>query len=508
VPVLRLFAAAREAAGVARAELDGATVGAILQQAELRYGDRFSGVLAHSRVWVNGQPAEADTEVHGHDVIAVLPPVSGGSDTDQPWGVKVAAAEPVAEEAPVAVDLMERPESFDDGPPTAVHETVWVEEVDDADLGEPAWLAPDPDPELAPKVAPEPDAYVMSDPDPDGEAFPPAGPASDPDERWSGWSSASGSYQAVAQPVDPPPPTALQPFAPAPPAVRQPPPPLPGGPLGPPVDPSPPITTDEQASAHLFDGGFRKALVRLAVVHDTKGPHGRLGLLWAIVTVGAAVGGAESLAGWLGLTAFLGACQASRVRLGQGHLVLIGASALIAVVLPAAALFGVEIVGATVGGAAVLAFVVAVFFSRGSATRDGTVTFAVGVSLGLAAAAPVLLRTDHIEAAFLLLAYAATYDAGAYLVGTGASSVWEGPMAGVAALIPVVILSAVLLVPPFQSGTPIALGLLAAVLAPLGPLVGSAIVGNGESHAPGLRRLDSLIVLGPIWAAASVACIS
>jgi hypothetical protein len=177
----------------------------------------------------------------------------------------------------------------------------------------------------------------------------------------------------------------------------------------------------------------------------------------------------------------------------------------IAVGLPAAAIVGVEAVGAALGGAAVLAFLAALFFSRGSASSDGIVTFAIGVALGLAAAAPVLLREEHIEAAFLLLAYAATYDAGAYLVGTGASSVWEGPVAGVTALIPVVILSAVLLVPPFDSGTPILLGLLAALLAPLGPLVGSALVGDGESHAPGLRRLDSLIVLGPIWAAASVA---
>ncbi|HUQ62949.1 MAG TPA: MoaD/ThiS family protein [Acidimicrobiales bacterium] len=512
MPVLRLFAAAREAAGVARAELEGTTVEAILQQAELRYGERFSGVLARSRVWVNGQPADTDTAVQGHDVIAVLPPVSGGSDSDQLWGAKVAAADPLVEEAPVALDLMERePEVADEGPPTGVYETVWLDEVNDLgleepELDEPRWLAAEPeantdlDSPSAVELSPHPEDVEVAT-----ERPAPEEPA--PEEPWSGWSSASGSFQAVVQPGADSAHRGLQPFAPAAPEPRPPRPPLlpPESPALP-VDPS---ATEDAAKAPtpIFEGGLRKVLSRLAVVHDSRGPHGRLGLLWAIVTVGAAAGGAEFLAAWLGLTAFVGACQASRVRLGQGRLVLIGTSAVIAVAIPGVAILGYEIVAATVGGAVVLAFVAALFFSRGSATRDGTVIAAVGVSLGLAAAAPVLLRADHIEAAFLLLAYAATYDAGAYLVGTGASSVWEGPVAGVAALIPVVILSAVLLVPPFQPGTPVLLGLLAAILAPLGPLVGSAVVGDGEAHAPGLRRLDSLIVLGPIWAAAAVAFI-
>ncbi|MGI9033026.1 MAG: MoaD/ThiS family protein, partial [Acidimicrobiales bacterium] len=77
--VLRLFAAAREAAGVGRAELEGATVGELLDAARRSFGDRFSAVLDRSRVWVNGEPAMADTPVSRNDVVAVLPPVSGGA---------------------------------------------------------------------------------------------------------------------------------------------------------------------------------------------------------------------------------------------------------------------------------------------------------------------------------------------------------------------------------------------------------------------------------------------
>ena len=75
---LRLFASAREAAGVASASLPGATVGEVLAAAVDRYGEAFAEVLDTSRVWCNGDPAEADHPVTDRDEVAVLPPVSGG----------------------------------------------------------------------------------------------------------------------------------------------------------------------------------------------------------------------------------------------------------------------------------------------------------------------------------------------------------------------------------------------------------------------------------------------
>ena len=75
---LRLFAAAREAAGTGRVEIGEATVGAVLAAAEARYGEAFSAVLGTCRVWVNGEPATLDQPVSSQDEVAVLPPVSGG----------------------------------------------------------------------------------------------------------------------------------------------------------------------------------------------------------------------------------------------------------------------------------------------------------------------------------------------------------------------------------------------------------------------------------------------
>ena len=79
MPTLRLFAAAREAAGRSVDEVPGATVAEVLDGARTRYGDAFAEVLATSGVWVNGEPAGLDSPVGAEDEVAVLPPVSGGS---------------------------------------------------------------------------------------------------------------------------------------------------------------------------------------------------------------------------------------------------------------------------------------------------------------------------------------------------------------------------------------------------------------------------------------------
>jgi molybdopterin converting factor small subunit len=76
---LRLFAAAREAAGTGHAEMAGRTVGEVLEAAAARYGEGFAAVLRTSRVWLNGSPAERTDPVAPGDEVAVLPPVSGGA---------------------------------------------------------------------------------------------------------------------------------------------------------------------------------------------------------------------------------------------------------------------------------------------------------------------------------------------------------------------------------------------------------------------------------------------
>jgi molybdopterin synthase sulfur carrier subunit len=80
--VLRLFAAAREAAGTGRDVVEGTTVGEVLAEARRRYGEGFAAVLERSRVWRNGEPVGGEEPVGPDDEVAVLPPVSGGCGSE------------------------------------------------------------------------------------------------------------------------------------------------------------------------------------------------------------------------------------------------------------------------------------------------------------------------------------------------------------------------------------------------------------------------------------------
>ena len=75
---IRLFAGAREAAGVGSTSAEASSVDEALDWAKATFGDGFSAVLAASRVWLNGEPALGEAQLSAGDEIAVLPPVSGG----------------------------------------------------------------------------------------------------------------------------------------------------------------------------------------------------------------------------------------------------------------------------------------------------------------------------------------------------------------------------------------------------------------------------------------------
>lgn len=78
MPTIRLFASARDIAGTSRDDLQGDTVGDVLEAATDRYGVAFEAVLRTCRVWVNGEPARPDDPIGPTDELAILPPVSGG----------------------------------------------------------------------------------------------------------------------------------------------------------------------------------------------------------------------------------------------------------------------------------------------------------------------------------------------------------------------------------------------------------------------------------------------
>ncbi|NDH48693.1 MAG: MoaD/ThiS family protein, partial [Acidimicrobiia bacterium] len=77
VATLRLFARAREIAGVSSDSVPGATVDEVVAEAVRRYGPSFADLLPTCRVWLNGDAVPGSTVVTDKDEVAVLPPVSG-----------------------------------------------------------------------------------------------------------------------------------------------------------------------------------------------------------------------------------------------------------------------------------------------------------------------------------------------------------------------------------------------------------------------------------------------
>jgi len=242
---------------------------------------------------------------------------------------------------------------------------------------------------------------------------------------------------------------------------------------------------------------------RLAVVPRDDGPHVRLGLAWALATGLVTAAGAAPLGVWFSIVAALGAAQAtrgwrSRPRAPFGPVAIAGAA-----LLPLAAVVGGWAVAAAVTAVAVAAVAVRLASSPEVVPlREPLLTLLVAVPVGLAAASPVLARHLGLVEPLVLLAMVSAYDAGSYLVGSGASAAWEGAAAGAVSLVPVTVAAAVALVPRFAAA-PFVLGGIVAVLAPLGPPAATILI--GDERASAVRRIDSLLFAGPVWAATAFA---
>jgi hypothetical protein len=154
--------------------------------------------------------------------------------------------------------------------------------------------------------------------------------------------------------------------------------------------------------------------------------------------------------------------------------------------------------------AAVLTGVAAVAAAQlrlGRRSWDPTVTAAIALLIGVGAASPAIVRGDEgALPALVFLTVVLAVEAATFVVGSGASSRWEGPVAGVATALSLSLAVAAVFVPPFRGASPWILGLVVAAGVPLGAMAGTALLGRDEAPVPALRRLDALLVVGPVWA--------
>jgi MoaD family protein len=77
---VRLFAALRETAGASVLEMEAADVGSLLDLLSATYGPGFDRIMSAGTVVVGGETVGRDRELGPGDEVALLPPVSGGSD--------------------------------------------------------------------------------------------------------------------------------------------------------------------------------------------------------------------------------------------------------------------------------------------------------------------------------------------------------------------------------------------------------------------------------------------
>ncbi len=241
----------------------------------------------------------------------------------------------------------------------------------------------------------------------------------------------------------------------------------------------------------------------------------RWGVVWFVVTVVAAAVARPLLAAVMALAAALAADQVLRLRDADVVAVARGKpggllsdprrlpAMLAAATLPLAAAAGGDTLAAALPSVVAVVLVQRLWTSsaqppHAAALADASIAVLVAVGLGLAAAGPVLAHGFGAQAVVVVLVLVCAYDAGDYLVGSGSSTYWEGPAAGVVAVAVASFAISVMPLEPVDASATYAIGVLTALLAPLGPPAASLLVGSGRRPARHLRRLDSLLLLGPI----------
>jgi hypothetical protein len=251
-------------------------------------------------------------------------------------------------------------------------------------------------------------------------------------------------------------------------------------------------------------GSRRPERRRLRVVYDVNGPRVRLGVGWFILNVAALIGGRWAVAVLYSLTAAIAALQSAKTwRVGgrRPHRIAAGAGA---GAISIAGAFTTETVGAVILG------VVAVALFLGYAGRardpradpilDASFTIRCALFAGFAAACVSIAARFEFSSVVGLVFIVAAYETGDFLVGSGASNSVEGPVAGGTAIVVTTFAIAALGIKPFEFPNAFLFGGIAAVLCPAGQLLASAILPAADAPASALRRIDSLLLLAPVWA--------
>lgn len=259
-----------------------------------------------------------------------------------------------------------------------------------------------------------------------------------------------------------------------------------------------------------FIPGPKRPGRRLTPAYDLEGPRIRLGVAWFIVVfasliVGRLLDGLPLVGLAYAAVAALGAVQVVTAWAGQHANLFKGFAAVIAAGVGVSASFGAAALGGALVGAAALGLLaggIAAFFRRPMLPTTALVLQA-SLPSGLVGASVILTLHYEIGAAVILLAMAMAFDLGDFVIGSGAGSLVEGPIAGALMIALVGGVAAVGGAPPFHGVSVWGFAVGAMVLCPLGQVAASWLLPDATVRASGLRRLDSLLILAPVWAFAT-----
>lgn len=240
---------------------------------------------------------------------------------------------------------------------------------------------------------------------------------------------------------------------------------------------------------------------RIVSGYDLDGPRVRLGVAWFVLAVLCAWLGMAAVAVLFGLVAAVAALQTTAAWRRAGFRTNQLVAGFGALLVALAAMLGI----AAAGLAMVLFVVVAVgvaFLQPGRVppVPKAAITLRAGFFVALAAASAVFIDRTDASALIVLVVLVSGYEVGDFLVGTGASNPVEGPVAGIAAVVVLTFAVSVFEFPPFESGSAWVFGGLVAVLAPLGRFAAPVLLPEPDARVPALRRLDSYLLVTPVWA--------
>ena len=250
----------------------------------------------------------------------------------------------------------------------------------------------------------------------------------------------------------------------------------------------------------------KKPPSRLLNHYDVNGPRIRLGFLWFLL-VGFAIavetgsdlpaialvyGSAAGFAGWQAAREWNKRTAGAPVQ---------WASAAIGAGIGLAGAASPGVVGLTAVAAVVVAGAAAAIDPEAREALPGNLalTLQCGLVPGVAAASIALTWRVEPSAAIALFLLVCAYEVGDYVVGSGSLNAFEGPIAGILAVLAITLPLYAVQLPPINPDTVVLFVLIIAVGCPLSQIVGSAVLPWSDAPAPAVRRLDSLMLTGPVW---------